>query len=344
MNLFARAAATALLALAPLAARAQFEWGGVLAEGREQNLRFTLGTIPEFEGMVTETTRRLYDVTGRPGSQSDAESYGTSDFNMDGPYGTLGISFDSAWKFFRLQIDSSFLNPETKTTARRDYYLSVGDEIQFNGKKYDNLMIPEGTEFEASLMGNLTEITFQFVPFGVLLADLVAVNPSLGLGVLLFGGQYDIDAGSPSGVKTYQNPPEDFAVGGSSGGFVGLGAPQWGPGIEIRVGGPDGVVFDFEAQYLFSQYDGSTAWLTTADHRDKNLDFEHRNLRLRAQFEFPTGDLALSVGLVAQFVETEGSVTTISTDPDEILALRERFDKNFNLTVNSLLLTVGFAF
>ena len=333
-----------LLGLALEPARGQWEWGGVIEEGREQNLRVTAGAVLEFEGMVTETTRRLYDVTGRTWSQADAESYGTSDFNLDGPYGTIGLSFDSAWKFFRLQVDTCFMNPDTKATAKRDYYIAVSDDISYNGKKYDHLMIPKGTEFEAELLGNLTELTLEFVPFGLTIDDLVTINPSLGAGLLLFGGQYDIDAGETRGVKTYQNPPEDFAIGGSSGGLVGLGAPQWGPGLEVRVGGTEGVVFDFEIQYLFSSYDGSTAWLTTADHRDKNLDFDHRNLRLRGQFEFPTGDLALTIGFLAQFVETEGTVSSTATDPEEILALRERFDKEFNLTVNSLMVTLGFAF
>ena len=70
------------------------EWGGVLATGRTQTIRFQAGAILEFEGGVTETTRRFYDVTGRVESQALAESYNTSDFDLDGPFGALGLSLD----------------------------------------------------------------------------------------------------------------------------------------------------------------------------------------------------------------------------------------------------------
>jgi ABC-type polar amino acid transport system ATPase subunit len=100
---------------------------------RTQNLRFTIGAVTDFEGMVTETTRRLYDVTGETWKQADAESYGTSDFEMDGPFGAIGLSADAMWSFFGFQLDTMFLNPSTKTTARRDYYLAVGDDIEYGG-------------------------------------------------------------------------------------------------------------------------------------------------------------------------------------------------------------------
>ncbi len=335
--------ASALSASLP-AARAGAEWGGILEPGREQNLRLTVGSVQEFEGMVNETTRKLYDVTGHTWKQDTAERYDSNDFNLDGPYGTIGLAFDSAWKYVRLQVDTAFMNPDTRATAVRDYYLAVGEDIDYGGRSYDHLMIPKGREFEAEFFGNMTEVTLQFVPVGFLVADLVTINPSFGVGLLAFAGKYDIDAGETTGVKTYQNPPEDFAVGGSSSGWMGLGAPQWGPGVEIRVGGAEGVVFDLEAQYLFAQYDGSTGWFTTADHREKDLDFDHRNLRIRGQFEFPTGERALTLGVQVQMVETEGTISSSSDDPEEILARQERFDKEFSFNMDSVLVTLGFAF
>lgn len=337
-------ALAALGMLLALPVRGGVEWGGVIPEGREQNVRLMLGAVLKFEGVVNETTRRLYDVTGATWSQADAEGYDINDFNLDGPFGTVGLSFESAWKYLRLQIDTAFLNPSTETTARRDYYLAVGKDIEYNGRSYDHLMIPEGTPFEADLIGNMTEVTMQFVPVGFQAGDFLSINPSLGLGLILFGGQYDIDAGETTGVKTYQNPPEDFAVGGSSSGLVGIGAPQWGGGVEVRLGRPDGVVLDVEVQYLMSEYDGSTAWLTTADHREKNLDFDHRNLRVRGQVELPAGSVVWLLGVQVQWVETEGLVSSTATTPADVLALRERFDKEFKFSVNSAMATLGVAF
>ena len=331
-------------ALLPFSARAGAEWGGTLDKGRTQNLRFTLGAVLEFEGMVSETTRKLYDVTGATWSQADAESYGFNDFNLDGPYGAAGLSLDMAWRFFRLQLDTTFLNPSTRATARRDYYLAVGEDIEYGGGRYDHLQIPEGRTFEADLFGNMTELTLMFVPVGFRSGEFTSINPALEFGVLLFGGSYDIDAGETTGVVQYQNPPEDFAVGGVSSGFMVMGAPQWGPGVDVRFGKPGDLQVDLQVHYLFATYDGSTAWLTTADHRDKDLDFDHRNLRIHGQFEFPTGERALTLGVQIQMVETEGTISSSSLDPEEILARQERFDKEFTFKSTSVMGTAGLVF
>lgn len=336
--------AATLVGGGPVPAHAGWEWGGALVPGHNQNLRFAAGAILEFEGLVTETTRKLYDVTGNTWKQTLAESYGTSDFNLEGPFGTMGFSLDMAWPFVRLQLDSLFLNPSATATAKRDYYLAVGDDIEYRGKSYDHLMIPKGSQFSAEATGNFTEMNFLLVPVGFSVGEGFRLNPSLAAGLLVFGGRYEIDAGETTGVKVYQNPPVEFAVGGQSGGETFLGAPQWGPGIQIRVGRPDGVQADLQFHYLFAEYDGRTAWLTTADHREKNLDFEHQNVRLRGQVEFPLRRVALNLGVQAQWIQTDGEVTSIPTDPEEILRKQERFDKTFAFRLSSIIATIGLTF
>ena len=58
----------------------------------------------------------------------------------------------------------------------------------------------------------------------------------------------------------------------------------------------------------------------------------------------PLRRVALSLGLQVQLIETDGLVSSSATDPDEILALRERFDKEFSFKMNSVMATVGLAF
>ena len=205
-------------------------------------------------------------------------------------------------------------------------------------------MIPAGTRFSADLTGNATELNLLFVPIGFNAGDVLRINPSFGFGVLLFGGKYELDAGATTGVKTYQNPPEDFAIGGSSSGYTILGAPQWGPGLDVRLGKADGLQVDLQVQYLFASYDGSTAWLTTSDHREKDLDFDHENLRLRGQVEIPLQRLALTFGVQAQWIQTDGTVSSSATDPNVILERQERFDKEFSFQMDSVMATVGIAF
>lgn len=333
-----------VLALSLPAVRAGVEWGGILEPGREQNLRLSVGAVIEFEGMVTETTRKLYDVTGHTWKQDGAESYDASDFNLDGPYGTIGLSFDSAWKFIRLQVDTLFLNPSTEAHARRDYYMRVGDEIEYEGNSYNHLMIPEGTPFSAELFGNMTELNFLLVPVGFTAGDRLRINPSLDFGVLLFGGIFEIDAGKTRGIKTYQNPPEDFAIGGSSGGYAILGTPQWGPGVDIRLGKTGGPQFDMQAHYLFVNFNGSTAWITTAGEMEKNLELDHQNLRVRGQLEIPLKRTTLTLGVQIQMIKTEGSATAVADTPEEVLRLQERFDKDFSFKMNTVMATIGLTF
>lgn len=332
------------LCLSVLADGPGLEWGGILPTGRTQNIRFQAGAILEFEGGVTETTRRLYDVTGRVESQALAESYGTSDFDLDGPFGALGLSLDMAWKFVRLQIDTMLLAPSVSTTAKRDYYLSLGDDITYQGVGYDHLMIPAGSPLSADLVGNVSEVVLAFVPVGFQFGESVVVNPSLNVGVLLFGARYEIDAGLSTGITQYQNPPEDFVVGGKASGLIGMGAPEWGPGVEVRIGKPGEVNVALDVRYLFLSYHGSTAFFTTADHRDKDLDFNHQNLRLRGQVEIPLRRMAWTLGVQAQFIDSDGEISSSARDPDVVLARRERFDKEFNFKMHAVYATLGLSF
>ena len=338
------AAALGALLLSLVPARAGLEWGGRVPDNRDGRLRLVAGAILHFEGIVTETTRKLYDVTGSTWKQADAETYDLDDFDLDGPYGVVGLSGEAAWRFFRLQFDTVFLNPSAQTTARRDYYLAVAEDIEYGGVRYDHLMIPSGTAFEVDLFGNVTELTLAFVPFGVVAGDVLRIHPELDLGVLAFGGYCEIDAGETTGTKQYQNPVEDFAIGGSSSGYVGLGTPQWGPGVDVRFGRAEGFGFDLQVHYLFFDYDGGTEFFTTAEHREKNADFSHRNFRVRGEFEFPLRRAAVTLGVQVQLIETEGLISSTATDAEEILERQERFDKEFTFEMESVLATLGLAF
>lgn len=335
---------TIAILLSGMTARATLEWGGCDLPGRTTHWRLTDGAVVEFEGMVEETTRKLYDVTGSTWKQADAETFETDDFNLDGPFGTIGLAYERNWAFVTFQWDLSLMNPSASAVARRNYYIGVS-EIEFGGESYDQMKIPAGTPFSADIMAGLTELTWLFTPVGINIADTVRVTPSLDLGLLLFAGQYDIDAGAPQGVTTYQNPPEYFVVGGEASGMIGLGIPQAGAGLELRFGSSDAFNWMIQGHYMVFQYDGSTGFFTTADHRDKNIDADHRNFKFRTQAEFRLASgRCITLGAEAQVIETEGAITSTATDPDDILALQERFDKNFALRIGSAAATLGVTF
>ena len=101
---------------------------------------------------------------------------------------------------------------------------------------------------------------------------------------------------------------------------------------------------DLQVHYLFAHYDGPLSWINTADHNEKNANFDHKNLRVRGQIEIPLRRVAVNLGVQVQWIDTDGSITSTATDPAEILARQERFDKDFSLKVTSVMGTLGLTF
>ncbi|MBR6023175.1 MAG: hypothetical protein IK066_12245 [Kiritimatiellae bacterium] len=338
-------ACAAGLAFCATAAFGGMQWGGYVHEGWEHQFRANAGGIFEFEGMVEETTRKYYDAVGRQSSQGDAERYGTDDFDADGFHGMLGLSWNRNWQGFRLQLDTSFLNPEIDSTASRDYWLTVQGDVDYRGRSYDHMLIPAGSPFSMELLGNMTELTLSLVPFGFQSENgWLTVTPSLDAGLLALVGQYTIDAGDARGVREYQNPPEQFVVGGHSDGFGGAAMPQVGVGVNIVAGEADGVQLELDAHYLMMTYNGSTGFFTTAEHRKKDLDLDHRNIRVRGAMSFPMGKTRLIAGLQVELIDLEGTLESTGSSREEIIARRERFDKEFAFTMHSVMATLGFVF
>lgn len=323
---------------------AEWVWGGAVREEADVHIRGLVGAAFHFKGMVEETERKFYTRQGDPISKQGQETYSQDDFETDDLFGLAGLSFSAAWPWFRLQVDSVFMNPSLDATARRNYYLTLNDSISYRGRDYDHFMIPEGEHFDADFVGNMTELTLMLVPFSVRQDDWLEVTPMLEAGILALGGRYEIDAGESRGLTTYQYPPEEFVVGGHVEDWAGIGVPQWGGGVQVRLGSAEQVHLDLQAHYLFCLYNGSTSCFTTAKHRNKDLDLDHRNIRLRAELAFPQERKTWTVGVQAQFITTDGTLESSETDPKKIAAAPERFDKVFGFELNTVLATVGVAF
>ncbi len=323
-----------------------FQKGRVLEDSRDFNLRLTVGQISDFTAMVEETTRRVYEVTGEDWKQDTAEGYDLSDFNIGESHQTFGLSMDKGWTYFTFQLDASYLSIQSTTEAQRDYYIGVGGEVEYGGRSYDQMKIPRGQEFSFDVDGATVEMRLLVTPFTICLGEVARLTPFLDLSIFGFGGRYDIDAGDPTGVATYQNPPELFVVGGQSDGMLGMGLPQYGGGAELRLGAADRMNLVLQGHYTILAYDGSSSLLTSSEHREKNADIDHRNIKLRAFLEFPVrqNSMMLTVGLQYQKIESEGLISSTETDPDIILAKRERFDKQVEFGMQTVSAMVGLAF
>ena len=322
-----------------------FSFGRQVSSRRNSRLQLSVGQVRQIDFIIEETTRAFYDVTGREDDQERAQIFDGSDFNMEEGYLTLGVKWENARKYFTWKAEASVMNPSTEAEARRNYYISIGREVEYEGKLYDHMFIPEGDEFEVEIIGGTLELRSQITPFTLQPVQNLRIIPWVELGLFTFIGQYILDAGEPRGSKTYQIPPVDFVEGGRSRGFAGMGLPEWGAGGEVRIGNDDGYVVSLSGSYTVCEYRGGTRFFTSSRHREKRLDLNHRNIRLQANVELPTASgRAWLVGARYQRVNSDALIESTGETVEEIIERRERFDKEIEFDYESLEFLVGFTF
>ncbi len=328
-------------------AQAVWDWTSETPENRDAEWRLYFGAITTLRGSVDETFRAFYAATGQDYKQALAESYDLSDFNVDGPYQTIGFHYDCSWKSWSFRWDMMFFDISTKPTAKRDYYIGVGKDISYGGHGYDHLMIPKGDEFSIELFGTMTDLMFSYAPITFFYGenDDLRLSPSLDLGLVFFGGQFEIDDGDPRGTTVYQNPPVDFVIGGHSKSFIGGGAPKIGLGATFVKGRDGDVQWVSHADLGYFTYDGSTKPFTSSGHREKELDVDMISLGAETGFILPLGDsLALTGGLRLQFLSLTGDIKSKEKDTAKIIAARERFDKSVDFTMTTAMVYVGLTY
>lgn len=328
-------------------AQAQWDWCNATPENRDSEWRIYIGAISSLSGTVDETFRAFYAATGQDYKQALAESYDLKDFNIKAPYTLIGLHYDKDWKWWSFKWDMLFFEIDSDAVAKRDYYIGVGDDIGYGGRKYDHLMIPRGDSFSIDLVGAMSDFIFSFTPFTFFYGEdeAMRLTPSLDIGLTLIGGQYEIDDGNPRGTTVYQNPPVDFVIGGKSSSIVGGGAPKIGLGGTFTVGKDGNTQWITHADIGYFSYDGSTKPFTSSGHREKDLDISILSLNAETGFSLPISDgMAFTGGIRLQLLDISGEIKSKHKDAAKIIASRERFDKKIDLTMTMAMLYIGLAY
>ena len=328
-------------------AQAEWDWTSDTPDDRDSQWRLYFGAITSVKGTVDETFRAFYAATGQDSKQALAESYDLSDFGVDGPYQTIGFHYDHAWRYWAFKWDMLFFDISADAHAKRDYYIGVGKDIGYGGRDYDHLMIPKGDDFTIDLLGTMTDIMFSFTPITFFYGsdDDMRLTPSLDLGLVLFGGEFEIDDGSPRGTTVYQNPPVNFVIGGKSKSFLGGGAPKIGAGATFVKGRDGDPLWVSRVDIGYFSYDGGTKPFTSSGHREKELDVSMFTLGAETGFVLPLGDsIALTGGLRLQFLSLTGDIKSKDKSTEEVIAARERFDKSVDFTITTVMAYVGLAY
>lgn len=318
--------------------------GRLLLDKRDVQFWITAGYVSGLEGDVKETTRTYYDVAGRSEDQEDRESYSFDDFGLDGGYPAIGLVYENAGKYFTFHFGAMYFQPDVSSIAIRNYYIGV-DSVRFEGEEYEYMHIPEGQAFTVDMSTVILEIRGMFTPLTLSAGDSFHFTPYLVFGIFGLASEYDIDAGPAEGIKEYLDPPEDFVINGQAEGSLIGGMPEFGLGAEVRFGSDKGNSLVLRAEYAGFQYEGDTGTFTTQDHREKDLDLDHANIKLSCQFEMPfESGKCFTIGVEYVDIETEASITSQEATDEEVLERHERFDKDVDFAVQLVTGHIGWTF
>jgi hypothetical protein len=319
------------------------ERGRHFEPGLRSRLTFSYGELDPFDASVRETDRPINELRAE-NQRDNAEFYSIEDFGFEQSHDIWGIAYEYAWKHVSIFADTSRFSADAVATAPRDLFLSV-DEIGFDGRTFDYQAIPVGTLYDAELTTNLLNTRVAYTPWTFAPGGTVQFVPWVHLGVVYLAADFDIDAGPALGVQLYENPPREYVINGSGSGDVSGAGPELGFGGELtaRLGERSRLVLQANASVF--QISATTGELGFSSRREKALDYDYRAADLRLYFETPitAGSLFL-VGLQYKWLDIDALSEALERPEDEVLELREKFNKDIHLDMSTVNLTIGFRF
>lgn len=324
-------------------AQAQMQKGRNLDDRKTFSISLTVGSVFGLDGEVQETTRPIEEIGG-PTSGAPPEDYSWKELGFDDSFATVGVSVEKIWNYITLQ--GSFLHgtPKVSSTADRDYYIGVG-EVKFDGREYEYMVIPEGESYKGDIDIYAFDMRMLITPVSFGSSGTVQFTPWIHLGLFGFVGDYEIDAGPAQGVTQYENPPRDYVIGGKGTGVTGLLVPELGIGGEVRIPISDQVRLTLQAHAAFLKYKGSNSDFGVSSRNEKAVDVDYRTIGARALVEVELNErVNLIAGIEFQYWTGDAEVRAKDKDDEEVLALREKFDKDVTFEMSSLVGIVGLQF
>lgn len=332
-----------LLLAAPAPLFAQFQ-SGRSVEGRETlRLGLSYGSVFGLDGEVRETTRPYYELTGVDGAPP--ENYSWDELGFDDEFSTYGLFLEKMWRFATLHTRLFHGTPQLSGTADRDYYLGV-EHVSYNGRDYEYLKIPRGTEYTGDLDIYTLSLGLRITPFSIGNDDhYVEFTPWLHLGFLAFAGDYVIDAGPARGVVQYERPPRDYVEGGRATGVSGLLVPEFGLGGEFRFYLTEAASLYLMGNLGLLKFDGSTGDFGISSRNEKNVEIDYLTVSARIMLEQAIHEnINLLVGLEWQSWTADAESRATAKTAEEIEAIREKYDKEIAFEMNTVAGFVGLSF
>lgn len=325
------------------AASSAVEAGRHFEPGKRFRIAFSIGDVSPIEGSVQETNRPINDFRA-PEKRDNAESFTLADLGMRDAKEAYGLSLEKGWKYITWFTDATYFAADAATTAPRDLYLAV-EEIQFQGNTYAYQQIPEGALFQGSLDAVWINTRLAFTPVTFNPGGAVQFVPWIHIGLLGLVGSSQFDAGPPTAVIQYENPPRDYVVGGSGDGDLLAFAPEVGVGGELAFAVGRGTL-SLQGNYSVFEFAGTSNELGVSSRNEKAINLDYSAIDGRILFERPMNGGSSSFVLGAEFRTflIDASVEALDRSVEEILTLREKFNKDILFELTTVNLSVGFRF
>ncbi len=333
----------AVACLMAMQARAQMQSGRLLEDRNTFSIGLTFGSVFGLDGEVQETTRPI-EVIGGPTSGAPPEDYSWKELGFDEDATSFGLHVEKMWRFVTLQAQGSYAEISANGIADRDYFIGV-EKVSFGGQSYEYMVIPRGPSYKGDIESWIVDLRVLITPVSFGTPETPQFTPWLHIGLFSFIGDYTIDAGRARGVTQYENPPRDYVIGGKGTGSSGFVVPSIGGGGELYLPVSDALALSLQAHIAFLKYGGSSGDFGVSSRNEKAVDVDYLNYGLRLLVEIALSDAVdLIAGVEYQHWEGDAEVKAKDRSEEDILARREKFDKDVSFEMSSLMGIVGVRF
>ena len=315
------------------------EKGRVFDPDGRMRMTFLIGDRSPIGGGVNETNRAINELRDNPDAP---ESFTFQELGLTESTKTFGLSIEYQWKWVTLFVDTTYMEAQADGIAPRDLFIGV-DEVFYDGQSYDYQVIEQGSAYTGDLDIWVLNPRVAFTPVTVNPGGATQFVPWVLVGLFTLGGNVDVDAGPARGTELYENPVRTYVQGGKSSGSAAAFAPEIGLGGELKFRVGNRSRLSFQGNYSIFEFKGSTGDLGVSSRNEKNVDVDYTALDAKVFYELPLrGTSNFVIGASFRNVEVNALSSAIPKPEDEILELREKFDKDIDLEIETFVINLGF--
>ncbi len=295
--------------------------GRSVPKGRNAGVTIKMGQIAGLEASVKDRSQNTGFLR---------QDYSLKDFGVEGGYVTYGLSADKAWKFFGVQFDLLYFGISEDINAQQSYNINI------DSGGIDYLHVEANTDIKAEFSGGVVELAGLFTPISIELSDTVSFTPWVSMGLLVLGGNYDLDNGKTTATVSYGGLSESFSVGGSASGKAGFVVPEVGFGGEVRIGAENNINFVLDVSYSILPMGDTFGQVVSEQSGATDVSLDYFNAKINGWLEFPCGDKGRAWLVGVQYESMDASS---DMDLDD-----GRFKKNVDINMTILTGSIGLRF